>query len=636
MTVPLPLLSSFRARHLQMRMVALPLAALAFLLVGGGYWLSSHFGERTGSRDTANSIWFVGLLLTGFPVIARELRQIFRGHFATDLIATLAIGGSLALNEPLAGLVIVLMQTGGEALEHYAEGRASLAVRELEAAAPRIAHRVRNGRIEDIPADLVQIGDVLVIRPGELVPCDATVISGHSALDVSRLTGEPMPLDASAGSSLQSGSGNGEGELTVRATAIAKESQYNQIVELVRSAEASKAPFQRVAERYAIWFTPATLIVSGAAWLLSGDPTRGLAVLVVATPCPLILATPIGIIGGINRAARAKVIVRNGGALEKVGTITMVVVDKTGTLTVGRPEVERVVVRGRWSELELLRLAGAVEQGSAHLLARTLVEAAQSALSKAGIGLPQASHIRESPGRGVMGIVEEHEVLVGAQSFIAEQHPATIGDMAALQAQFANAAGLRAFVSVDGEIAGVVEYADHLRHDARSVVRELTALGIRRIVLLSGDHEINVREVAMELGIADARADLRPQDKAAIIRQFESEGERVLMIGDGINDAPAMSAATAGISLSAHGGGITAEAAGIVVLADELSLVPVAIRIGRRTMTIVRQSLTVGLGLSGAAMVLAAMGLISAPAGALLQEVIDVISILNALRAARA
>jgi len=617
-------------------MVALPLAALAFLLVGGGYWLASHFGERTGSRNTANSIWFVGLLLTGFPVIARELRQLFRGHFATDLIATLAIGGSVGLNEPLAGLVIVLMQTGGEALEHYAEGRASLAVRELEAAAPRIAHRVRNGLTEDIPADLVQIGDVLVVRPGELVPCDATVISGHSALDVSRLTGEPMPLDASAGSSLQSGSGNGEGELTVRATAIAKESQYNQIVELVRSAEASKAPFQRVAERYAIWFTPATLIVSGAAWLLSGDPTRALAVLVVATPCPLILATPIGIIGGINRAARAKVIVRNGGALEKIGTTTMVVVDKTGTLTVGRPEVERVLAHGQWSELELLRLAGAVEHGSAHLLARTLVEAAQSALTKAGIGLPQASHIRESPGRGVTGIVEGHEVRVGAQSFIAEQHPGTARDMAALQEQFTSPAGLRAFVSVDGEIAGVVEYADHLRHDARSVVRELTALGIRRIVLLSGDHEINVREIAKELGIVDARADLRPQDKAAIIRQLESEGERVLMIGDGINDAPAMSAATAGISLSAHGGGITAEAAGIVVLADELSLVPVAIRIGRRTMRIVRQSLTIGLGLSGAAMVFAAAGLISAPAGALIQEAIDVISILNALRAARA
>ena len=636
MTAPITLLSSFQARHLRVRMVALPLAALAFLLVGGGYWLASHFGERTDSRNTANSIWFVGLLLTGFPVIARELRQLFRGHFATDLIATLAIGGSVGLNEPLAGLVIVLMQTGGEALEHYAEGRASLAVRELEAAAPRIAHRVRNGLTEDIPADLVQIGDVLVVRPGELVPCDATVISGHSALDVSRLTGEPMPLDASAGSSLQSGSGNGEGELTVRATAIAKESQYNQIVELVRSAEASKAPFQRVAERYAIWFTPATLIVSGAAWLLSGDPTRALAVLVVATPCPLILATPIGIIGGINRAARAKVIVRNGGALEKIGTTTMVVVDKTGTLTVGRPEVERVLAHGQWSELELLRLAGAVEHGSAHLLARTLVEAAQSALTKAGIGLPQASHIRESPGRGVTGIVEGHEVRVGAQSFIAEQHPGTARDMAALQEQFTSPAGLRAFVSVDGEIAGVVEYADHLRHDARSVVRELTALGIRRIVLLSGDHEINVREIAKELGIVDARADLRPQDKAAIIRQLESEGERVLMIGDGINDAPAMSAATAGISLSAHGGGITAEAAGIVVLADELSLVPVAIRIGRRTMRIVRQSLTIGLGLSGAAMVFAAAGLISAPAGALIQEAIDVISILNALRAARA
>jgi P-type E1-E2 ATPase len=331
---------------MSMRATALPLAAAGFLLAGGVCWLWSLFGERSSYRTAAHTIWFAGLLLTGVPVVARELRQLFRGRFATDLIATLAISGSVALNEPLAGLVIVLMQSGGEALEKYAEGRASAAVRELEAAAPRTAHRLVDGRAQDIPAEAVAIGDVLVIRPGELVPCDAIVLSGHSALDVSRLTGEPMPVDVSAGSSIQSGSGNGEGELTVRATAIASESQYNRIVELVRSAESNKAPFQRIAERYAIWFTPVTLIVCAGAWLLSGDPKRALAVLVVATPCPLILATPIAIIGGINRAARARVIVRNGGALEQIGTTTVVVVDKTGTLTIGRPEVAHVDARG--------------------------------------------------------------------------------------------------------------------------------------------------------------------------------------------------------------------------------------------------------------------------------------------------
>jgi heavy metal translocating P-type ATPase len=635
MTAPLPIMAGFRTHRISIRATAWPLAAAAFLLAGGVSWLWSLFGDRTSYRTAAQTIWFAGLLLTGFPVIVRELRQLFRGHFATDLIATLAISGSVALREPLAGLVIVLMQTGGEALEKYAEGRASAAVRELEAAAPRIAHRLGDSGAEDIPAEAVMIGDVLVIRPGELVPCDAIVISGHSALDVSRLTGEPMPVDVSSGSSIQSGSGNGEGELTVRATAIATESQYNRIVELVRSAEASKAPFHRLAERYAVWFTPVTLIVCAAAWLLSGDPKRALAVLVVATPCPLILATPIAIIGGINRAARARVIVRNGGALEQIGTTTVVVVDKTGTLTIGRPEVARVIARGKWSEPEMLRLAGAVEQGSAHLLARTLVDTARNVLANAGMDLPRASKIRESPGRGVTGFVEEHEVVVGARTFIAEQHPRAVDEMALLETHFADDAGLRAFVSIDGEVAGVVEYADRLRDDSRSVLQDFVALGIRRIVLLSGDHKVNVRRIANELGIADARADLRPQDKAEIIRQLQAEGERVLMIGDGINDAPAMSVATVGVSLAAHGGGITAEAAGIVVLADELSRVPEAIRISRRTMMIVRRSLTIGLGLSGAAMVFAALGLIAAPAGALLQEIIDVISILNALQAAR-
>jgi heavy metal translocating P-type ATPase len=620
---------------MSMRATALPLAAAGFLLAGGVCWLWSLFGERSSYRTAAHTIWFAGLLLTGVPVVARELRQLFRGRFATDLIATLAISGSVALNEPLAGLVIVLMQSGGEALEKYAEGRASAAVRELEAAAPRTAHRLVDGRAQDIPAEAVAIGDVLVIRPGELVPCDAIVLSGHSALDVSRLTGEPMPVDVSAGSSIQSGSGNGEGELTVRATAIASESQYNRIVELVRSAESNKAPFQRIAERYAIWFTPVTLIVCAGAWLLSGDPKRALAVLVVATPCPLILATPIAIIGGINRAARARVIVRNGGALEQIGTTTVVVVDKTGTLTIGRPEVAHVVARGEWNETDVLRLAGAVEQGSAHLLARTLVEAAHKALTNVGGVLPRPTRVRESPGRGVTGFVEGHEVAVGARTFIAERHPGAVDEMAALETHFAEDAGLRAFVWIDEEVAGVVEYADRLRDDAHAVLQDFIALGIRRIVLLSGDHEVNVRQIANTLGIADARADLRPQDKAAIIRELEAEGERVLMIGDGINDAPAMSVATVGVSLAAHGGGITAEAAGIVVLTDELSPIPEAIRISRRTMAIVRRSLTVGLGLSGVAMVFAAAGMIAAPVGALLQELIDVISILIALQAAR-
>jgi heavy metal translocating P-type ATPase len=627
--------TTVETRRVWTRANVLPLAAGAFLLAGAACWLWARLGNRPHAGAIRDGVWYAGLLLTGVPVVVRTLMQAARGHLATDLVAALAVGGSVALGEPLAGLVIVLMQTGGEALERYAEGRASAAVRELEAAAPRIAHRMHDDAIEDIPAEQVRIGDVFIVRPGELVPCDGLVLEGQSAVDVSRLTGEPLPLEVSAGSELQSGTGNGEGQLTVRATAIARESQYYRIVELVRSAEESKAPFQRLADRYAIWFTPATLLVCAVAWMWSGDPRRALAVLVVATPCPLILATPIAIIGGINRAARRQVIVRNGGALEQIGTTTVVVLDKTGTLTIGRPAVARVLTRGKWTERELLRLAGGVEQGSGHLLARTLVEAAQLAAREIGGVLPRASDIAEAPGAGVTGHVEGHEVVVGARTLISDRYPKSSDDLRTLDACFDQDAGLRAFVAIDGEVAGAVEYADHLRDDARAVLRELEALGYRRILLLSGDHEANVRKIADEAGIVDARADLRPQDKAAIIRQLEAEGERVLMIGDGTNDAPAMSTATVGVSLAAHGGGITAEAAGIVVLADELSRVPEAIRISRRTIKVARQSLALGLGLSGVAMLFALLGFIPPPVGALLQELIDVAAILNALRAAR-
>ncbi len=621
-------------RRITARAYVLPAAAASFLLAGAVCWLLGRLGMLDDAATLRERIWYTGLLLTGAPVIWKTLREAARGHFATDLVAMLAVMGAVALDEPLAGLVIVLMQSGGEALERYAEGRASAAVRELEAAAPRRAHRIRGTVVEDLAADAVAIGDLLLVRPGELVPCDCTVVEGHSAIDVSRLTGEPMPLEAGPGTALASGSGNGESPLTVRALAEAKESQYARIVELVRSAQASKAPLQRLADRYAVWFTPLTLVVCAIAWWWSGDPRRALAVLVVATPCPLILATPIAIIGGINRAARRQVIVRHGGALEQIGSTTVAVFDKTGTLTIGHPEVARVVVMGPWSESALLRLAGAVEQGSGHLLARTLVAAALH--DAGGTALPGASRVTDAPGRGVTGIVEGREVTVGARSLISERYPTAAAGLALLDERFASGTGLRAYVAIDGVAAGVVEYADRARHDARAVMDELRELGIRQLVLLSGDHPANVRALAELVGITDARADLLPSDKADIVRALERAGERVLMVGDGTNDAPAMSSATVGVALSAHGGGITAEAADIVLLADELSRVPEAIRISRRTMRIARQSLGLGLGLSATAMLFALFGAIEPPAGALLQELIDVAAILNALRSGSA
>ena len=599
-----------------------PLVAVIVILLG---LLVRVTGLGVGYDQT---IWFAGLALTGTMVVWRTVRGALRGHFAADVVATLAILAAVLLGQPLVGLVIVLMQTGGEALERYAEGRASDAVRELEAAAPRTAHRVLGHEIDDVPADDVAVGDVLLIRPGELVPCDSIVIDGTAHIDASMLTGEPLPVSATRDTRLMSGSANLDGALTVRALAIARESQYARIVALVRSAQASKAPLQRVADRYAVWFTPVTIVVCAIAYAMSGDWLRVLAVLAVATPCPLILATPVAVIGGINRAARRHIIMRHGTALERLGTATVAVFDKTGTITVGQPRVSRVIAAEGQVASNVLRLAGAVERNSGHLLARTLVDAAEAS----GVILPQARDVVEVPGRGVAGMVDGYRVVVGARSFALEQTPAGAATLAELEPP---GAGLRAYVAIDDAIAAIIEYADALRPGLKDAFAALEAMGVHRIMLLSGDHTANARSVAAAAGIDEVQGDLLPEGKVAVVHALVQQGNAVLMVGDGTNDAPALSAATVGVALAGHGGGITAEAADVVILIDDVSRVVEAMRISQRTMHIARQCIAVGLGLSAVAMVAAAMGAVAPTAGALLQEGIDLAVILNALRASR-
>ena len=438
--------------------------------------------------------WYAGLALAGTGVVWRTLQGALQGRFAADVVATLAIVAAALLGQPLVGLVIVLMQTGGEALERYAEGRASDAVHALEAAAPRTAHRIRWQTIDDVPAEDVVIGDMLLIRPRELVPCDALVVDGTSHVDASMLTGEPVPVTASRGTRLMSGSANVEGPLTVRAVATAGESQYARIVALVRSAQASKAPLQRAADRYAVWFTPVTLVVCGVAYAVSGDWLRILAVLAVATPCPLILATPVAVIGGINRAARRQIIMRHGTALERLGTATVAVFDKTGTITIGQPRVSRIIAAPAFDRSTVLRLAGAIERKSGHLLARTIAELAESTCRV----LPPASDVVEVPGRGITGTVEGHRVVVGARSFVIEQTPGATAELSTLEPP---GAGLRAYAAIDNTLAAVIEYADELRPGVDDTLHDLRALGVRRVMLLSGDHAANAHTVAAAVGI---------------------------------------------------------------------------------------------------------------------------------------
>ena len=604
-----------RARRLWLVVPSLTLLTLG---IGGGVAL-------LGETAMARRILFGGLLLTGVPLIVRTAFGALKGRFAADIVAALAVASAIALQEPLAGLVVVLMQTGGEALERYAEGRASAALRMLEDAAPRIAHLMRGGRSEDIAVESIAAGDELLVRPGETVPCDGVVIDGRSHVDTSAITGEPVPVSAAAGVALLSGTFNQEGAIRIRATARAGESQYARIVAMVRTAQASKAPIQRLADRYAVWFTPLTLAICIIAYLVTRDATRILAVLVVATPCPLIIATPVAVIGGINRAARSRIIVRNGGALEQLADVDVAVFDKTGTLTIGRPEISDVVPLDGTDPDSVLGLAAAVEEGSGHLLARSVVAAAHSR----ELPIAEAHGVVETPGRGVVGRVGGREVAVGSRAYVQSRYPALRYGW-----RGSSDVALSAHVAIDGTHAGVIEFADRIRGAARATIAELQREGVQRVILLSGDDTATAKAVATAVGIADVRGDLLPQDKASVVADLTKEGARVVMVGDGTNDAPALSAATVGVAMARHGG-VTAEAADAALLGDDIADVARAVHISKRTMRIARQSIVAGLGASAAAMVFAALGMIPPTVGALIQEGIDVTVIVNALRASR-
>ena len=577
--------------------------------------------------ELQRTIWLRGLVVLGVPIVWSTVKGLFEGRFATDLVASLSIVTAAVLLQPVAGLVIVLMQTGGEALELAAARRASQAVAELEAQAPRIAHRIQGEGVEDIAVDRIAVGDRLLVRPGEMVACDSVVSQGTSSFDTSRITGEPIPRSVGPGDKVLSGTVNLDRPITLEATARADASLYHKIVELVRSAQASKAPIQQLADRVAVWFSPITIAVCALVYFVSGDPTRVLAVLVVATPCPLILAAPVAMLAGVNRAARHQIIVRHGTALESLAKIDLVLFDKTGTVTIGRPMVAAVHPMPPFTAADLLRLTGAVEHGSGHLLARSTVEAAVAA----GGRLPEATQVIEAAGRGVTGMVEGRRVTIGALTLLKEWEPAAAEDFL----READGAGLRAYVAVDRQAAGTISYADRLRPTARAMIGGLKALGISRAILLSGDRTVNAKAAAAELQISDAVGDLLPQDKVGYVARMVKLGHHVMMVGDGANDAPALSAATVGLAIAATGGGISAEAADVVLLADDLTRIPEAIAIARRTMRIAKQSIGVGLGLSGLAMVFASLGWIVPTAGALLQEAIDVAVIVNALRVLR-
>ncbi|WP_020658858.1 heavy metal translocating P-type ATPase [Amycolatopsis benzoatilytica] len=594
------------------------LTVVAVLLAAGGiFWAAASPGSAW--------CWAAATVVALAPAIWWAAADLRHRRWGADTLAVLALASTLAVGEFFAGAVIAAMVATGRVLESRAQRRAGRDLTALLERAPRTAHLRDGDDLREVPAGEVAAGDAVVVLPGEVVPVDG-VLAAAGLFDESALTGEPLPVNRPAGDTVHSGVVNAGAAVELTARATADESTYAGVVRLAESAAAQTAPVARLADQAAAWFLPAALVLAGAAWLLSGDVHRAVAVLVTATPCPLLLAVPIAVTAGMSRTARAGVVVKDGAALESLGRAKVLLMDKTGTITAGRPEVADVVCAPGWSAEDALRLAASVEYYSPHVLAAAVVRAAESA----GIQRSRAEDVGELPGAGVSGRVGERIVRVGrlptgrvvpAWACSAERRGRL--DLASLL-----------WVDCDGEPVAALLAKDRIRPDAARTMRRLRTAGIGTIRLLTGDRVDNAREVAALLGLDDVQAEVTPEDKLAAVGAAQASG-LVVMTGDGVNDAPALAAADVGVALGSRGATAAAQAADAVILDDRLARLADAAEIARRSRRLAVQSAVVGVALSFAAMAAAAAGLLAPAAGALVQEAIDVAAILNALRALR-
>jgi len=559
----------------------------------------------------------------------REFRQ---GNFGLDILALTAIIATALVGEYWATLVIVLMITGGEALEDYANGRAKRDLTALISNAPRVAHRLdADGNAQDIPVDDVQIGDELIIRAHEVVPVDGTLTSESGSFDESSLTGESLPRELVQGDKVLSGSVCGGSSVTITASEVASSSQYQQIVSLVQAASESRSPMVRMADKYAIPFTIISFAIAGFAWWRSGSPVRFAEVLVVATPCPLLIAAPVAFMAGMSRAARRGIIFRSSSSLEQIRNAKSFAFDKTGTLTVGAPklvavrpaEAPRLIavrpVEGQ-SEDDLLLLAASAEQGSTHILAEAIVAGAK----ERGVELATPSELHEETGGGATAVVNGHTVVVGKRAYLISQ---TGVEPPAVEL---DPGQLSVLVAVDGQFAGNLVLSDTIRSDAAETVAQLRANGVEHIAMFTGDEPATANFVAQQVGINEVHASCLPADKLNGVRELPGP---VVMVGDGVNDAPVLAAADVGIAMAARGSTAASESADVVILKDEVSNVAAAQKIGRQTVNVAMQSIWIGIGISVALMLFAATGRLPALAGAWLQEGVDAVTIVWALRA---
>ncbi|WP_297109027.1 heavy metal translocating P-type ATPase [uncultured Devosia sp.] len=597
---------------------AILLIAVTGLLAGLAFSLA-------GKSDIATLVWIGGVV----PALAALVVEIFRslrsGEVGLDIVAALSMTAALVFGETLAAAVVAVMYSGGTFLEAFAEGRARREMHDLLSRVPRTATRHRNGGLEEVPLEQIAPGDRLLIRQGDVVPVDGKVASEVAFVDTSALTGESLPVRLMHGAEAMSGSTNSGEAFDLTATREAKDSTYAGIVRLVEEAQASKAPMSRLADQWSLGFLAVTVSIAFAAWWFTGDPIRAVAVLVVATPCPLILAVPVALVAGLSRAAHFGVLIKGAGPLETMARIRTLILDKTGTLTDGRPQIVSIDRHLDMSEGDILRLAAALDQASKHPVAQAIVAAAKAR----GLTLPVPSEVSESPGEGIAGQVEGSWVVVGGDGFVA----ARIGRPAAEQATMA-AGSLLVAVAVDGRMAGHLLMSDPLREGAGVMLEGLRREGVSRILLATGDRADVAERVTEGLGLDGLRAGLSPDQKVLLVLTERKRGP-VMMVGDGVNDAPALAAADVGVAMGARGAAASAEAADVVLLVDRIDRLGPGIEIARAARRIAVESVVAGIGLSVLGMIAAAYGYLSPVQGALLQEVIDVAVILNALRALR-
>ncbi|HET7302835.1 MAG TPA: heavy metal translocating P-type ATPase [Candidatus Saccharimonadales bacterium] len=568
--------------------------------------------------------WVLGITagLELIPLLRGMWEDLQSGTYGVDILAATAIITSIVMHEYWAAIVIVLMLSGGESLEDYADKRASRELDALLDRAPQKAHVLRGRKVVDVRVKEVTVGDKILIKPGEIVPVDAEIIEGAASFDESSLTGESLPRSLSVGDSLLSGSVNLDGAITARAIHSAADSQYEQIIKLVQAASNAQTPFVRLADRYSVPFTAISFAIAGLAWWLSGDSLRFLQVLVVATPCPLILAAPIAVISGMSRSAKQGVIVKTGSSLERLAEAKTFAFDKTGTLTSGELVVDSVKTFHGYDKETVLGLATSIEQNSTHVLAQAIVAYG----TKKNVKTPKAKNVKEVSGKGALATIGGKQVLVGRAALLQENDIVFPSSFKANEVD-----KTAAYIAIDGKLAGVITCRDEIRAEAAGTIKRLKKLGISNFLMVTGDNKTIAHSIGKELGIKDITAEALPADKLQTIENLPEKP--VAFVGDGVNDAPVLTASDVGIALGARGSTAASESADVVIMKDDLSQVAVGTAIAKRTFFIAKQSIFIGIGMSIGLMALYSTGKFSPVSGALVQELVDVVVIFNALRA---